>query len=256
MRISLPVALVTTATLVLAGCASSGPSAGGSTSSPAASSAPAETPTATSTSTGTESTEAASPEPTEPPTTEAPAPTTDLPATVMLPQERLYPEDGARTEREGVETWLLPDGCEQTAPDGAAAMRTVVQGDGAFEDAIGQQQVAVFADVDAAVSEADRLGSVLAACAGSEDVTTGYATEPVEVGAQGTVLIVSYNDDYTPGQDEMSLGYVLSVTRRGNAVTLVANAGGEYSIKASRELVVPELQAAWEQLCAYETDGC
>ena len=253
MRLSLPVVLVTTAALVLSGCGDSGSTGGKPTGAAPTSSELTETPEVTE--------EPAAPaEPTDEvtaePTAEAPAPATDLPASVMLSQEAFYPEDGARTEREGVETWLVPNGCEPVAPDAAVAMRTLTQGDGAFEDSVGQQQVAVFADVDAAVAEADRLGAVLAECSGTEDLTTGFTTEPVEVGAQGIGLVVSYYGDYVPGQDEMSLGYFLSVTRRGNAVTLVTNAGGEYSIKASRDLVVPELQAAWEQLCAYETDGC
>lgn len=249
MRLPITVALATTAALVLAGCAGSSAPESDPTSQAPTSSSPADTP---------EPTEApsASAEPTEEPTTEAPAPTTDLPSSVLLSQEAFYPEDGARTEREGVETWLVPNGCEPVTPDAAVAMRTLTQGDGAFEDAVGQQQVAVFADVDAAVAEADRLGAVLAACAGTEDLTTGFTTEPVEVGAQGVGLVVSYYGDYVPGQDEMSLGYFLSVTRRGNAVTLVTNAGGEYSIKASRDRVVPELQAAWELLCAYDSTGC
>lgn len=246
----LPVVLVTTAALVLSGCSSSDSPESVPTSAAATTSTPAET---------TEPTEepSATTEPTEEPTTEAPAAvSTDLPATALLSQEAFYPEGGVRTEREGVETWLVPNGCEPITPDTAAAMRTVTQGDGAFEDSVGQQQVAVFADVDAAVAEADRLGAVLAACAGSDDLTTGFTTEPVDVGAQGMGLVVSYYGDYVPGQDEMSLGYFLTVTRRGNAVTLVTNAGGEYSIKASRELVVPELQAAWELLCTYDSSGC
>ena len=255
MRLSLPVVLVTTAALVLSGCADSGSTAGETTSAAPTTAAPTEAPGTTDEPTD-EATGEPTDEPTAEPTTEAPAVTTDLPASAMLSQEAFYPEDGTRTEREGVETWLVPNGCEPVVPDAAVAMRTLTQGDGAFEDAVGQQQVAVFADVDAAVAEADRLGAVLAACSVTEDLMTGFTTEPVEVGAQGVGLVVSYYGDYVPGQDEMSLGYFLSVTRRGNAVTLVANAGGEYSIKASRDLVVPELQAAWELLCPYDSAGC
>lgn len=243
MRASRTVIVLTTAALFLAGCSDS--------SSPEAEQSPTESAAPSPT-----EAEAVDLEPTEAPTTEAPAATTDLPATALLSQEAFYPKDGVRTEREGVETWLLPSGCEALTPGTAAAMRTVIQGDGAYEDSVGQQQVAVFADVDAAVAEADRLGGALAACAGDADHTTTFATEPVAVGAQGVGLVVSYYGNYVPGQDEMSLGYFLTVTRRGNAVTLVTNAGGEDTIKGSREVVVTELQAAWELLCAYDSSGC
>lgn len=257
MRASFPVALATAAALLVAGCGDADYPEVDATSTPASMlPAPDETTAGPGDATESATPTEAPAEPSLEPTTEAPVPTTDLPATALLPAEETYPEGGPRVEREGVEPWLVPDACEAGAPDTAVAMRTVTQGDGAYEDSIGQQQVAVFADVDAAVAEADRLGAVLDGCEAGPDISSGYASEPVAVGAQGVGLVVAYYDDYVPGQDLMSLGYVVTATRRGNAVTLVAHAGGEYSVGASRDLVVPQLQAAWERLCAYETEGC
>lgn len=256
MRPSLPVILVTTAALVLAGCADSGSPESAATSAAPVTSAPAETPEPTEEPSATvePTEEPATEDPaTVEPTTAAPTVTTDLPATVLLSQEALYPKDGPRTEREGVEAWGVPDGCEAVVPDSAVAMRTVLQGDGAYEDWVGYQQVAVFADVDAAVAEADRLGAVFAACADVGEYVSGYTSEPLDVGAQGVGLAVSY-PGYEPG--DTALGYFVSLTRRGNAVTLVTRAGGEADIATSREVVTGDLRAAWEQLCAYETDGC
>lgn len=256
MRPSLPVILVTTAALVLAGCADADSPESEATSAAPVTSAPAETPEPTEEPSATvePTEEPATVEPaTVEPTTAAPTVTTDLPATVLLSQEALYPKDGPRTEREGVEVWGVPDGCEAVAPDSAVAMRTVLQGDGAYEDWVGYQQVAVFADVDAAVAEADRLGAIFAACADTGEYVSGYTAEPLEVGAQGMGLAVSY-PGYEPG--DTALGYFVSLTRRGNAVTLVTRAGGEADIATAREVVTGDLQAAWEQLCAYDSSGC
>lgn len=253
MRFSLFVVLVTAAALVLSGC-------GGSDTpeSEAPSSASASPTEETTTPEPTEPTGSASPTP-EP--TEAPAdggtPVTELSADVLLPAAALDPAEGPRTESEGVVDWVLPAACAVGAPTTALAMRSVVQGDGLYEGPVGHHQVAVFADTDAAVAEASRIGETLTGCTGAApDDGTRTVAEPVEVGAQGRGLVVDYHGTFAMSGDENALGYYTAVTRRGNTVTLVASVGGENTVSVSREVVVGELAAAWELLCSYDSTGC
>lgn len=255
MRLSLPIVLVVTSTLVLAGCGDSGSPEEGATSSAAPTTAAPSEPPDPSAEPSAEP--GVTPEPTEQ-TTEPPAsPVTDLPASVLLPAESLFPEGEIRTEGEGVVDWVFPVPCAVGGPGAAVAMRSVAQGDGTFEVPVGHHQVAVFEDVDAAVAEADRIAAALDACQGTgSDGQSSSIVEPVAVGAQGIGFVVDYYGALQANGDEGTLGYYTAVTRRGNAVTLVSSEGGESSIAASRERVAGELGAAWDQLCAYESTGC
>jgi hypothetical protein len=179
----------------------------------------------------------------------------DVPAEALLPATAWPASAGAREESAGVVDWRLPQACTAGGPAGALAMRTVAQGDGAAEGAVGVQQVAVLADADAAVAEADRLSAALAACAGDASGTTD-AVEPLAVGAQGVGLATDYYGSSASGDLDGALGSYLGVTRRGAAVTVVALEGGESTVGAARETVTGAAQAAWELLCAYDAEGC
>jgi hypothetical protein len=205
---------------------------------------------------------------TAPPATSAPSPSapgtttpsvaTDLTTTDLLPETAWDPPGGPREESAGVVAWRLPESCAAGAPEGAAAVRTAVHGDGEYEAQIGVQQVAVLPDADAAVAEAHRLAAAFDACAAGATAAEGgsaYVRETVEVGAQGAGLATAYT-----AVDEASLdgalGSYLAVTRRGAAVTLVALEGGESTVGAARESVTARAQEAWALLCRYDAAGC
>lgn len=184
-------------------------------------------------------------------------------APTQIPEEALLPESawenvgGPRLVSPRVVDWRLPQSCAAGAPSGATAMRTVTQGDGDYEAAVGVQQVAVFADADAAVAEAGRIGAALTACA---DATTAepttYVLEPLAVGAQGVGFATDYYGISASGDLDEALGTYLATIRRGNAVTVVALEGGESTIGVARETVTSRAQAAWELLCRYDSAGC
>jgi hypothetical protein len=257
MRTSRTAVLLVAAALVLAGCSDdASPDADPTSQSAEPTATPSATETAEPTDAPTEE-PTATEEPTEEPTQEPAAPVTELPATVLLPAAALFPEDGPRTEFEGLVDWTFPVSCAVGGPESALVMQSVSQGDGTFEVPVGHHQVAVFADADAAVAEVDRITAALGACAGvAPDGQTHLVTETVEVGAQGIALVVDYYGALEANGDEGTLGYVTAVTRRGNAVTLVSSEGGESSVGASRERVVGELEAAWDLLCGYDSAGC
>lgn len=180
----------------------------------------------------------------------------DLPPEVLLPDAAFDPITGDRVETDGVSAWALPDSCA-IDPPAAAAMRGVTVGTGEFEAPVGLQQVAVFADADTAVAEADRLVAALTSCSpAADDTQTRYLPEPVAVGAQGTGLATDYYGAAESGSEDAALGSYLAVTRRGAAITLVANDGGESTIGVARSEVTDRLQAAWELLCRYDSAGC
>lgn len=195
------------------------------------------------------------PEPTDPPEDGFDAPT-DLAADTMLPLDALAPPDVPRDEQEGVVAWRLPISCEDATPADAVTMRTVAQGDGELEAPINVHQTAVFADADAASTEADRLATVLDGCEAPSDSPTVYEVEAVDVGTQGVGLVTDYNGALTDGPDDSGLGTYLAVTRRGNAVTLVSAEGGESTVGVARERVVGFAAQAWELLCRHDSAGC
>lgn len=256
MRTPRTAVLVVAAALVLAGCSDDAAPDAAPTSPSAEATTPAATETAEPTDVPAEE-PTTTQEPAEEPTQEPAAPVTELPATVLLPAEALFPDEGPRTEHEGLVDWTFPVSCAVGGPGSALVMQSVSQGDGTFEVPVGHHQVAVFADADAAVAEVDRITAALGACSGvAPDGQTHLVTEPVEVGAQGIALVVDYYGALEANGDEGALGYVTAVTRRGNAVTLVSSEGGESSVGASRERVVGELEAAWDLLCGYDSAGC
>lgn len=182
-------------------------------------------------------------------------PVTDLPEDVLLPADLLGVVETPRQTDDGLRPWRLPEPCEIPAPE-AFAMRTASQGTGEFEQPVGVHQVAVFSDVDAAVAAADDLGAALELCQ-EEGEETRYVAEDVDVGAQGKGLAADYYGvSAAEGDLDEALGSYLAVTRRGNAVTLVADEGGEGAIGAAREEIVARAAAAWGLLCAYDSEGC
>ena len=195
-----------------------------------------------------------------PPSPESPSGTqaSDIPPEAMLPAtawDGVGP-DGEREESPGVIAWHVPEACDAGSP-ARAAMRTVTHGSGEIESSVGVHQVAVLADADAAVAEADRLTAALTACTQyvSDDSTT-YVVEPLDVGAQGVGLATDYYGASATGALDDAMGTYLAVTRRGNAVTLVGLDGGEGRVGTARETVTTGAQAAWELLCSYDSAGC
>lgn len=181
----------------------------------------------------------------------------DLPTEVLLPETAWQADPGQRQESAGVVAWRFPQACDTGAPDTATAMRTVSQGDGAEEASIGVQQVAVFADAEAAVAEADRLVAALTACTTyASDTSTTYVVEPLDVGAQGTGLATDYYGSSASAPLDEAIGSYLAVTRRGTALTLVGSEGGEALVGAARTEATAQAQAAWELLCRYDEAGC
>jgi hypothetical protein len=216
---------------------------------------------------GADADPAATPAPTADPTTPpgpTPAPTTtgtpavaDLPPEVLLPDSAWDADPGQRQESAGVVDWRFPPSCDTGAPDTATAMRTVSQGDGEAEAVIGVQQVAVFADADAAVAEADRLVAALTACTTyASDTSTTYVVEPLDVGAQGTGLATDYYGSSASAPLDEAIGSYLALTRRGTAVTLVGFEGGESLVGTARTDATTQAQTAWELLCRYDEAGC
>lgn len=220
----------------------------------AASPESATAPTATATApTATASAPAPSAEPTPEP---APV-TTTLPPEAMLTGADFQQDGVDAVVTEPLEAWALPETCAAGAPSTAVASRGVAFGDGAYESTVGMHQVAVFADVEAATAEAQRLADVMAACAAVPAEGGGaFVVEDVAVGAQGTGLAVDYYGASASGDVDSALGYYVAMTRRGNAVTLSGQLGGEWTVGVSRTNAVSTSQAAWELLCIYDSAGC
>ncbi|MGO1316554.1 MAG: hypothetical protein ACTMIR_05920 [Cellulomonadaceae bacterium] len=187
-----------------------------------------------------------------------PAPT-DLPEDVLLPADRLGPPEDPREEEDGVAPWRLPDACEVVWPDAdqtVTAMRTVTQGTGGAEQSIAVQQVAVFAEAGAAAQASDQLAAALQACTEVEADETRYVLEDVAVGAQGLGLAVDYYGVSATGDLDAAMGSYLVATRRGTAVTLVADEGGESLVGTARERTAERASLAWDLLCHYDSAGC
>lgn len=186
----------------------------------------------------------------------APIVTTIAPE-VMLPGEAFGAAAADPVEiTEGVEMWMLPEGCPAGAPTAAVSSRMVSVGDGMYEARVGVQQLAVFADAEAATVEAQRLHDAAAACAGTAGQSQVYVVEDVAVGAQGTGVAYDYYGTSATGTLDEAQGYYVVATRRANAVTIVGYYGGEDTIGSSRENAVATSQAAWELLCSYDSAGC
>lgn len=184
-----------------------------------------------------------------------PAPGTTSLAPGLMLSAAAFGSDGAEPfVTEPFDTWALPGPCAAGPPVGAVASRGVAYGVGSSTSPLATQQLAVFADASAAVTEAKRLTDIMRACAAAPGEVT-FVVEDVAVGAQGTGLVVDYGASAGASGDD-ALGYYLVTTRRGNAVTLVGHLGGEASIGTSRENAVTAGQAAWRLLCVYDSAGC
>ncbi|HEY0117691.1 MAG TPA: hypothetical protein VGC04_02810 [Cellulomonas sp.] len=193
------------------------------------------------------------PSPAESPSVSVPQ---DVPEDVVLGPEALGTAEQPRTQDAEVGAWALPEPCGAVVPD-AAAMLTVTQGTGEFEEPVGLHQVAVFADADAAVSAAGALTTALTECARIPSGTgTTYVLEDVAVGAQGHGLATDYYGASVGGPLDEALGSYLVTTRRGSAVTVVGTLGGESTVGAARAHAVALAQSAWELLCVYDSAGC
>ena len=187
------------------------------------------------------------------------APGSEAPATIMLPPTAWQGAgpDGAREDTPGVVAWRVPESCGAGSPADGSAMRTVTQGSGELESSVGVHQVLVLADADVAVAEANRLTAALTACAEQASADGGtYVVEPLAVGAQGIGLAVDYYGASAQGPLDEAIGTYLAITRRGNAVTLVAVDGGEGTVGTARQTVTANAQTAWELLCGYDSAGC
>lgn len=235
----------------LAGCAGGSPGDGATSSAPPLSTAsPVESPTSTA--------------PTSTATTPAPSPVpTSVDVAVLLPESAFAPRDGDRTVSEGVEPWVLSTSCDLGSPSGAASMTSVRQGDGQFEVPVGLQQVAVYTDAAAAQAEAARVGAAARACAAAAEAgpsedggNTRYLVEQLPVGADGLGIATDYYGATAGDPDAVVIGDYVALTRRGTAVTLVGESGGEDDTDSARTTVTALAQQAWERLCAYEQAGC
>ena len=194
----------------------------------------------------------ATPAPPSDPTSGASSPPALPPARTDVPDEALLPAEQVVGDVGAVVAWTLPEGCTGGTPSAAAAMRTVTDGDGRF-DVVRVQQVAAFPDTAAAVAEARRLAREMRRCADDDDPDGLRVAGSVPVGAQGYGLARRYDAGGTPAP----FGTYAAITRRGNAVTLVAHTSGETSVEGSRRVVLADAQAAWERLCLYDrTAGC
>ena len=177
------------------------------------------------------------------------------PARTDVPDAAVLPAQQPVGDVSGLVAWTVPQGCQGGRPSAAAAMRTVTDGDGQFEAVVRVQQVVAFPDVATAVAEATRLRRAMERCAddGDADPDRLRTVGPVAVGAQGYGLARRYRGAASP----LPLGTYTAITRRGNALTLLAHTGGEISVEGSRRAVVADAQAAWERLCLYDrTAGC
>ena len=147
---------------------------------------------------GCTSSEPSAPEPSTTATVDASPswmPPTDVSAEVVLPGtawDAIGPDD-VREESEGVVAWRVEVTCDAGTPADARRDAHRHAGLGRVESRVGVQQVAAFADADAAVAEADRLAAALTACAATApgDSAT-FVVEPLAVGAQGIGLATSY----------------------------------------------------------------
>ena len=75
--------------------------------------------------------------------------------------------------------------------------------------------------------------------------------EDVAVGAQGRGLANNYAE-----LGDQGAGSYAAVTRRGNAVTIVAMLSGEESVGSARDAVTSGLTTAFDKLCSYDSAGC
>lgn len=241
MRPHLAAAVVVSALLV-SGCSGgddateTGPSSSASSTAPGPSTPSGET------------------EPTAEPST-ASSPTgvrLDLTDDVMLAPDELEPVGETRGSTDQAETWFLSSACSVPAAPEAVAVQSVSQGVYESTDPVGIQTVAVFEDAETATAVADRVGAAMDACVDAPPAESGtYRVEDLEVGTQGRGLANSYAE---PGDE--GAGSYAAVTRRGNAVTIVAMLSGETSVGSARDAVVSGLGTAFDRLCSYDSAGC
>lgn len=233
---------------LVAGCS------GGDGSSEESSSATASTTAAESTATGepapsSEETTATE----EPAATEPPASVRlDLTDDVMLGPDELEPVGESRGSTDQAETWFLSSACSVPAAPEAVAVQTVSQGLYESTDPVGLQTVAVFPDTETASAVADRVRAAMDACVETPPGDSGsYSAEDVAVGTQGRGLANNYAE-----LGDQGAGSYAAVTRRGNAVTIVAMLSGEESVGNARDAVTSGLTTAFDKLCSYDSAGC
>lgn len=220
-----------------------------------------ESPSATASTTAAESTAPSEPAPSseettateEPAATEPPAPVRlDLTDDVMLGPDELEPVGESRGSTDQAETWFLSSACSVPAAPEAVAVQTVSQGLYESTDPVGLQTVAVFPDAETASAVADRVRAAMDACVETPPGDSGsYSVEDVAVGAQGRGLANNYAE-----LGDQGAGSYAAVTRRGNAVTIVAMLSGEESVASARDAVTSGLATAFDKLCSYDSAGC
>lgn len=176
----------------------------------------------------------------------------DLTDDVMLGPDELEPVGEPRGTTGQAETWFLSSACSVPAAPEAVAVQTVSQGVYESTDPVGIQTVAVFEDAAAATAAADRIGAAMDACVDAPPAESGsYRVEDLEIGTQGRGLANNYAE---LGDD--GAGSYAGVTRRGNAVTIVAMLSGEASVGSARDAVTSGLGTAFDKLCSYDSAGC
>ena len=245
MRATFTLVGLTAGALLMTGCGDAEPApASSSETEPASSAAPDQA--------ADEPTEAPSEEPTE----AVESTPTDLPADLLPEVSGLPGEDEPREETQDVVAWHVP--CEDLAPEGATAMRTVTWGTGEFEMPVPAHQVAVFDDAERAVAAADTVRAAMQRCVDEPDPAydTVYRVDEVAVGAQGRGLMTDYYGWSEEEDADWVMGSYQVAFRRGNAVALVAVLGGEGDATAVSEAVVEEAQDVWDRLCRYDSAGC
>jgi len=220
-----------------------------------------ESPSATASTTAAESTATSEPAPSseettateEPAATEPPASVRlDLTDDVMLGPDELEPVGESRGSTDQAETWFLSSACSVPAAPEAVAVQTVSQGLYESTDPVGLQTVAVFPDAETASAVADRVRAAMDACVETPPGDSGsYSVEDVAVGAQGRGLANNYAE-----LGDQGAGSYAAVTRRGNAVTIVAMLSGEESVGSARDAVTSGLTTAFDKLCSYDSAGC
>jgi len=253
-------ALTLSAVLLAGSLVACTPSSDGDDAAPDGSAAPStsetESPTEEETSA---SPTATSPTETEPPPPPPSEPAVEVPVQVLpeatLGAELLGTADQPREETAGITAWRLPEDCRPPTPD-AVDMWTVTQGSGEFEEPVGVQQVAVFADADAATAAADALLASMESCSAAEGAATRYVVEGLDIGAQGNGLVTDYYGASATGDLAIAIGDYVAQTRRGTAVTLVGYQGGESQVQTASQRTRTLLATAWERLCVYDSAGC
>ncbi len=146
----------------------------------------------------------------------------------------------------GTQAWRLL-GCDAGRPLGAVTAMGGAEMDFRSGNATVTRQVAVFAGIDDAVAEAQRLGRVARGCDGTTS-PAGFEAPQVQdlgIGADAVLLRVPIVDG----------GQVAAVLRRGTAVALETATGSFAAGNDLEPLVRTAAAGLYQQLCPYQRGG-